>query len=100
MSAAIMPLIAGLLAGVAFGGLHLGLLWVAVRRLPAERGGVTAFLLLALARAALLLGALAAAATLGASALSLLAALAGFLAMRLAAIRRPSRGVAGGAAWR
>jgi F1F0 ATPase subunit 2 len=100
MSATVLPLVAGLLAGAAFGGLHLGLLWVAVRRLPEGRGGVTAFLLLALARAALLLGALAAAVLLEASALSLVAALAGFLVMRLAATRRPSRGISGGAAWR
>jgi F1F0 ATPase subunit 2 len=100
MSATVPPLVAGLLAGAAFGGLHLGLLWVAVRRLPEGRGGVTAFLLLALARAALLLGALAAAVLLKAPAMSLVAALVGFLAVRLAATKRQRRSLAGGAAWR
>lgn len=95
-----MALVAGVLGGAAFAGLYLGLLWLAVRRLPEERGGVAAFLLLGLARAGLLLGALAAAMMLGASALSLIAALAGFLAVRLAATRLPGRSVAGSAAWR
>jgi F1F0 ATPase subunit 2 len=100
MSAAIASLVLGLIAGAAFAALHFCLLWAAVRRLPWEPGGVTAFLLLALARVALLLTALAAAVMLEAPAMSLMAALVGFLAVRLAATRRQRRSLAGGAAWR
>jgi hypothetical protein len=100
MSGSVVAVVAGVMGGAAFGAFYLGLLWVAVHRLPQERGGVAAFLLLGLARAGLLLGALAAALMLGASALSLIAALGGFLAVRLAATRPRGRGVAGGAAWK
>jgi hypothetical protein len=74
-------------AGAGFGALHLGLLWLAVRRRPGGRRGAAVFLVLGLARAALLLGALAAGVALGASAAELVAAALGFLAVRLGATR-------------
>ncbi|AXS41492.1 ATP synthase subunit I [Breoghania sp. L-A4] len=97
MSATIILLSGG--AGVLIGGLYLGLLWLGVRHLPRERG-VPVFLGLALARMAVLVGALAAAATLGTPAEGLVAALAGFVAVRFAATRLSGRGTPGDAAWK
>lgn len=100
MSISFFNLLAGALAGVVLGGAYLGLLWLAVQRLPQERGGVAAFVLLALARGVLVLGALAAAAALGAPAAGYVAGLAGFVAVRLAATRLPGRGTPGDTAWK
>ena len=100
MSASALFLLAAALAGAGLGGLYLGLLWGAVRRLTRDRGGVAAFVALGFARAALLLGALAAAAVLGVPAAGLVAALLGFVAVRLAATRVLSPGTPGGPVWK
>jgi len=100
MSVSASVLFAGALAGAVIGGLYLGLLWAAVRHLPQDQRGVLVFVGLALARAALLLGALAAAAVLGVPTIALVAALAGFVVVRLAATRRFGRATQGDAKWK
>jgi hypothetical protein len=100
MSASAFFLLAAVLAGAGLGGLYLGLLWAAVRRLTQRRGGVAAFVALGLARGALLLCTLAAAAAHGVPAAGLVAALLGFVAVRLAATRVLGRAMPGGAAWK
>lgn len=100
MSMSAQSMIAAVIVGAGLGVLYLGLLWAAVRRLPQAKGGVAVFVALRLARAALLLGALAAAAALGVPAVGLIAALIGFVAVRLAATRLLSRGTPEHAAWR
>jgi F1F0 ATPase subunit 2 len=100
MSVSLVSLFLGVLAGVAFGAIYLGLLWTAVQILPADRNGVGVFVALGLARIALLLGALAAAAALGLSALEIAAALCGFVALRFAATRWLGDETAGGKRWK
>lgn len=100
MIASGLTLLAASLGGAILGAAYLALLWVAVRRLPQERSGVSLFVALALARAAMVLGALAAAAALDVQASGLLAALLGFLAARLAATRHSKRGTTGGPSWK
>jgi hypothetical protein len=100
MSASALPLLAAALAGAGLGGLYLALLWAAVRRLPQERGGLAVFVALRIARAVLLLGALAAAAALAVPAEGLIAALVGFLAVRFAATRLAGPGASGSTAWK
>jgi len=100
MSASGLSLLAASLGGAILGAAYLGLLWVAVCQLPRERGGAALFVALALARAAMIMGALSAAAVLGMSASGLLAALLGFLVVRLAATRLQGRGTTGGPAWK
>lgn len=90
----------GALAGAAFGAIYLGLLWVAVRSLTGHRSGVRVFIGLGLARVALLLGALAAAATLGVPVLGIAAAVVGFIAVRLVAVRWLGSGTPEEATWR
>ncbi|WP_181711268.1 ATP synthase subunit I [Roseovarius sp. TE539] len=75
------------MAGAALGALYLGLLWRSVQALTGQRRAAT-FMALALARAVLVLGAVAGALGLGAGAGTLLAALAGFVVIRIAATRR------------
>ena len=89
---------AGFAAGLGLGALYLGLLWAGVRTLARPRPAAT-FLALVAARASLVLGALAVALALGAGAGALFAALAGFLAVRVAATRL-ARAADGGSAWR
>jgi F1F0 ATPase subunit 2 len=93
-------LVLAALAGAAFGAVYLGLLWVAVRRLPQGRGGAGVFVLLGLLRVALLLGVLAAAAASGVPAAALLAGLGGFVALRLVATRLLGRPAEGEAGWK
>jgi F1F0 ATPase subunit 2 len=100
MSMSAFSLLAAALLGAGLGVLYLGLLWAAVRRLPRGRGGVAVFVALRLARAALILGTLAVAAVLAVPAEGLVAALLGFIAVRLAATRLLSRGAPEHAAWR
>lgn len=100
MSPSPLSLLGAALAGASFGGLYLSLLWAAVQRLPRYRGGVAVFIALGVARAALLLGALAAAAAQGVPAAGLVAALLGFVAVRLAATRLLRRGAPGETAWK
>lgn len=100
MSSSVLALLGAVLAGAGFGGLYLSLLWAAVQRLQGYRGGVAFFIALTVARAALLLGALAAAAALGVPAAGIVAALLGFVAVRLAATCLLRRAAAGGAAWK
>lgn len=100
MSGSFLPLLAAALAGGTLGSAYLGLLWLAVRHLPQDRGGVLIFVGLGLARAALLLGALAAAAALGVALEGLVAALVGFVAVRFAATRLLGRGTPGNTAWK
>ena len=95
MSGSVLSLFAAALAGAALSGAYLGLLWLAVQHLPQDRGGVLVFVGLGLARAALVLGAVAAAVALGVAAGGLVAALAGFVAVRLAATRLLGRGPPG-----
>mgnify|MGYP006272803073 FL=1 len=99
MTVSLVALALGMVAGAILGAVYLGLLWRAVRQLPQERGA-RAFVGLALARAALLIGTLAAAAALGAPAEGMLAGLAGFAAVRLAATRRLEGRRQEGSAWR
>ena len=100
MSLSILSLFLGALAGGGLGAVYLGLLWVAVRSLPQDRGGVLVFVGLGLARVALLLGALAAAATLGLRIEGIAAAVVGFLAVRLAATHWLGDPTPGGATWK
>ncbi|NNU80086.1 hypothetical protein HMH01_06510 [Halovulum dunhuangense] len=88
------------LGGAALGAVYLGLLWVAVRSLPQDRGGARVFVALGLARIALMLGALAAAAALGMAAGGLAAAVAGFIAVRFAATRWIGRTTPGDTTWK
>ena len=99
MNVSVIVLLGGALAGALVGALYLGLLWVAVRYLPQDRGGVLAFVGLAVARIALVLGALALAARLGVPATGLIAALAGFVIVRLAATRLLGRAERGDGTW-
>jgi F1F0 ATPase subunit 2 len=98
MTGSLFPLVGAGLAGAALGALYLGLLWASVRALAGRRSAA-AFVALAVARAALVLGSLAAALTLGAGASEILAALAGFVAVRVAATRR-TRAAEGKPAWK
>jgi len=100
MSASALSLLAAMLVGVGIGALYMALLWLAVRRLPQDRGGLAAFVRLRIARAALLLGAMAAAIALAVPAEGLVAALVGFITARLAATRLAGRGKPGGTAWK
>jgi len=100
MTLSILSLFLAALAGGAVGAVYLGLLWVAVRSLPQDRGGVLVFISLGLARVALLLGALAAAAALGLRIEGIAAAVAGFIAVRLAATRWLGNPRPGGASWK
>jgi F1F0 ATPase subunit 2 len=100
MTISLAALTLGALAGAALGAVYFALLWLAVRRLPRGRGGARLFVGLALARAALLIGTLAAAAALGVPAEGLLAGVAGFVAIRFAATRRLGGRTPEGPAWR
>ena len=100
MNVSLLSLLAAALAGVGLGGAYMGLLWAAVQRLPQERGGVGVFVGLALARGALVLGALTAAAVLGVQAAGILAGLFGFVAARVAATRLTGRGTEDATGWR
>ncbi len=99
MNLPVSTLVVAALAGGLVGAVYLGLLWVAVRHLPQDRGGVLVFIGLTLARMALLLGTLAAAAALGVPATGLVAGLAGFIVVRLAATRWLGRATRGGGTW-
>ncbi len=87
MTLSIISLLVGALVGGALGAIYLGLLWLAVRSLPQDRSGVLVFVGLGLARVALLLGALTAAAALGLPVEGIAAAVVGFVAVRFAATR-------------
>ena len=100
MNVSLLSFLAAALVGAGLGGAYMGLLWVAVRRLPQDRGGVAAFVGLALARGALALGALAAAAALGVQAAGIVAGLLGFVAVRVAATRLTGRGTEDAPGWR
>jgi F1F0 ATPase subunit 2 len=100
MSVSLASLFLAVVAGAAFGAVYLGLLWVAVQTLPADRNGVGVFVALGLARIALLVGALAAAAALGLSAPEIAAALGGFVALRFAATRWLGDQTPGGQRWK
>lgn len=100
MTDTIMSLFIGALVGAALGAAYLGLLWVAVRSLPQDRSGVRVFVGLGLARVALLLGALAAAAALGLPIEGIAAAVVGFIAVRVAATRWLGNGTRGKATWK
>ncbi|PWJ09786.1 ATP synthase subunit I [Jannaschia seohaensis] len=73
--------------GMAFGAVYLALIWSAAQRIAGPRP-VLAFVTLALARAALLLGSVIGALAMGANATGLLSALAGFVVLRVAATGR------------
>lgn len=100
MSASAFSLLAAVLVGAGIGTLYMALLWMAVRRLPQDRGGLAVFVALRIARAALLVGAMAAAVALAVPAEGIVAALVGFITARLAATRLAGRGTPGRAAWR
>lgn len=100
MSLSILSLFLAALAGGALGAVYLGLLWVAVRSLPQDRGGILVFVALGLARVVLLVGALAAAAALGLRIEGIAAAVAGFIAVRLVATRWLGDTRPGGATWK
>jgi F1F0 ATPase subunit 2 len=100
MSPSILSLLAGALVGGALGAVYLGLLWVGVRSLPQDRGGILVFVGLGLARVALLLSALAVAAALGLRIEGIAAAVAGFIAVRLAATRWLGDTTPGDATWK
>ena len=100
MNVSLLSLLAAALAGAGLGGAYMGLLWVAVQRLPQERGGVGIFVGLALARGAIVLGALAAAAALGVEAAGIVAGLLGFVAVRIAATRATCHGPEAAPRWR
>jgi len=100
MNVSLLSLVAAALVGTGLGGVYLGLLWVAVRRLPHDRGGVAVFVGLALARGALALGALAAAAVLGVQAAEIVAGVLGFVAVRIAVTGLTGRGKEDALRWR
>lgn len=100
MNISLVALPLGMVAGAALGAVYLCLLWLAVRRLLQGRNGARVFVGLALARGALLIGTLAAAAALGAPAEGMLAGLAGFAAVRFATTRRLEGRSPEGAIWR
>lgn len=100
MSAAPLSLLAAALVGAALGGVYLSLLWAAVKRLPRSPDGIAVFITLGAARAVLLLGALAAAAALGVPASGFVAALSGFIVVRLATTRQLRRGPPADSPWR
>ena len=81
-----LELAAFLIAGAALGVVWLGLLWMSARAIASPRP-VARFALLAAARAALLWGALALAFGSGATAVQVLAGLAGLILVRIAATR-------------
>ncbi len=92
MTEAALPLLGAFLAGAALGAAYFGLLWRSVRALGA--GGWVRFAAGAVARAALVLGGLAAALAAGVGAAGIGLAALGFLAARLwatRAARRPTR---------
>ena len=89
----------GALAGAGLGAIYLGLLWLAVRCLPQD-GGVRVFVGLGLARLALLLGALAATATMGLPVEGIAAAVSGFVAVRFATTRWLGHEPPRGATWK
>ena len=86
MSAGIAAMVASVLAGAAFGALHLVLLGVATRALAGPHPA-RIFVLFALLRASLLVAALAGMAALGAGAAEFIGGLAGYLAARFLVIR-------------
>lgn len=100
MSASAFSLLAAVVVGAGIGAVYMALLWMGVRRLPQDRGGFAAFVWLRIARAALLLGAMAAAVVLAVPAEGLVAALVGFIIVRLAVTRLARRGTPGDAAWK
>jgi len=83
----IIAVLVGALVGAALGAVYLGLLWIAVRSLPQDRSGVLVFVGLGLARVALLVGALTAAAALSIPVEGMAAAVLGFIAARIVASR-------------
>ncbi|TCO69111.1 ATP synthase subunit I [Rhodovulum euryhalinum] len=100
MTLSLMSVLAGALVGAALGAIYLGLLWVAVRSLPRDRSGVRVFVALGLARVALLIGTLMAAAALGLPAQGIAAAVAGFIALRVAATRWLGAATPGDTTWK
>ncbi|MBE0413958.1 ATP synthase subunit I [Yoonia sp.] len=77
--------------GIAVAGVYLGLLWAAVRHLPGPRGTVI-FVLLGLARAALVISVMAGAIMVAVPATGIVAGTLGFLVMRFSATRMASQG--------
>ena len=100
MTLPIGALLLGALTGAALGAIYLWLLWGAVRALSRDGSGVLIFVGLGLARVALLLGALTAAAAFGLQALGIAAAVVGFIAVRFAATRWLGHGTPRDAAWK
>ena len=92
-------LVAYLIAGATLGGAWLGLLWMSARAIAAPRP-VARFAVLAIGRALLVGGALAMALGGGATAPQLLAALAGFTLMRIAATRIMARAPGEAGPWK
>lgn len=80
-------LLSGTLVGAGLGALYLGLLWLAVRHLSQDRGGLVVFVGLGAARLVLLLGSLFVAAALALPLEGVAAAVVGFIAVRFAATR-------------
>ena len=74
------------MTGAAVGLAYMGLLWASVRLLV-RRGGLFAYLVLALLRGALVLAWLWLAATLELDAWGILLSLAGFIVLRICAVR-------------
>ncbi|SDC02773.1 ATP synthase subunit I [Ruegeria marina] len=91
--------LAAFLAGAVFGALHLSLLRVATRALAGPRPA-RVFIAFAILRTALVVAALAGLAALGAGAPEFVAALAGFLAARIAATRMVRDRVGKEATWK
>lgn len=100
MTMSILSILLGALVGAALGAIYLGLLWVAVRSLPQDRRGLRVFVALGLARVALLIGALAAAAALGPPIEGIGGAVVGFIAVRFAATRRLGEATPGETTWK
>ncbi len=98
MSTSLVMLMTAALAGAALAVFYLALLWASVRALAGPRPAAS-FMALALARAVLVFGALATALIFGVGVGAVLAALAGFVAVRVVAIRR-TRAAEGQQAWR
>lgn len=98
LSAGPIQLAVAFLTGAGIGAVYLGLLWVATRALARPRGTVT-FVLLAFARALLVIAFIAAAFVLAIPTLAIAMAGLGFIAARVLATRAASQGT-GDAQWK
>jgi hypothetical protein len=95
----IWAVIAAGLGGAVFGAVYMSLLWAGASGLSAGHGAAR-FVLLAVARGLLVVGALGGAIALGAGAIELAAAVVGFVVVRVVAVRAAGAGEGTRRPWR